>query len=141
MAYPEDQDVLPTHKVRLDILLADLPFPVSGKRVGGEYRLPAESIYLYSLGFSDDHRDMALTQLMHGLEQLVRTTEDKLRDDWCMETRQQKAKREFEEERRLRVSRMFADDYGLHREIPARFLFGKTPVQDDDYPLGEVPAL
>lgn len=133
-----------THQVDLNITLAELPFPVSGRMVGGSYRLAADAAYF---AFSDgcNQREYALTELMRGLEQLVRTTEDKIRADWGMETRQQKARREYEEKRRIWTSRMFANDYGQPLEVFStggpKFLFGKTKVEDEDYPLGEVPAL
>lgn len=148
---------VPSHRVRLELVLDKLPFPTrSGTaRVAGEYELPADMLYdTFAIGCRDAARldkplnrhakELVLNQLMRGLERLVLSIEDRLREDWGMETRKEKQKREYLEERQRRTTQMFRSDYGFSQgefDSIKRFIFGKTKVEDEDYPLGEQPPI
>lgn len=140
-ARPEFPEV---HTVRMEIQLARLPFPATNPmaRIGGQYKIMAETLDMIISSSPDHAKELALEMITHGLESIVRSTEDQIRKDWNMETRSEKSRREHEERRRAATARMFAGDYSqAMAERSKVILYGRTPAETEDYPLGEAPPL
>lgn len=121
--------------------MARLPFhtPSGTHRIGGVYRIPAEEPWLWRINDPTYLKDRILDMLIRGMEAIVRQTEDLLRSEWDMESRTDKARREFEEECRRRFHYTFQREaLGVRPLTPMeRPLILQADL--DDWPiLGEV---